>query len=218
MSQVSEQDFTHQLQKLMQVVGISSFKALARAAGVSERQILRLRRGEMQQMRVDTLFKLAEALQIPLTDLLTSFSQPKNTIPSKAVDRTIDTLRQEYQRLQLQLEQQRQTLLQEFQSSSLQTLESWLVQWPTAAFKAQETPQISATKLLPLMRPLQQLLQQWGVEAVAQVGEKVPYNPQLHQLLEGDAKPGELVLVRYTGYLQGDRLLYRAKVSLVGDR
>lgn len=218
MSQVSEQDFTHQLQKLMQVVGISSFKALARAAGVSERQILKLRRKEMQQMRVDTLFKLAAALQIPLTDLLTSFSQPRNTIPSKADDRTSDTLRQEYQRLQLQLEQQRQTLLQEFQRSSLQVLESWLLQWPTAAFKAQENPQISATKLLPLMRPLQQLLQQWGVEEIAQVGEKVPYNPQLHQLLEGDAKPGELVLVRYTGYLQGDRLLYSAKVSLVSDR
>lgn len=218
MSQVSEQYFTHQLQKLMQVVGISSFKALSCAAGVSERQILRLRRGEMQQMRVDTLFKLAEALQIPLTDLLASFSQPKNTTLSKVDDRTIDTLRQEYQRLQLQLEQQRQTLLQEFQRSSLQTLESWLLQWPTAAYKAQENPQISATKLLPLMRPIQQLLQQWGVKAVAQVGEKVPYNPQLHQLLEGNAKPGEIVLVRYAGYLQGDRLLYRAKVSLASSQ
>lgn len=216
MSQLSQPNFTHQLQKLMQLVGISSFKALARAAGVSERQILRLRRGDMQQMRVDTLIKLAGALQMPLADLITSFSEIKHPASSKADDK-IATLQQEYQRLQLQLQQQRQTLLQEFQNSSLQILESWLVQWPTAAFKAQENPQISATKLLPLMRPLQQLLQQWGIEEVAPVGAKVPYNPQLHQLLAGDAQPGEEVLVRYTGYLQGDRLLYRAKVSLLSS-
>lgn len=218
MSQVSTPDFTHQLRELMESVDISSFKALARAAGVSERQILRLRRGDIEQMRVDTLIKLAEALQMPLADLITSFSEIKYpTTSSKANDKTIATLKQEYQRLQLQLGQQRQTLLQEFQSSSLQILESWLVQWPTAAYKAQENPQISATKLLPLMRPLQQLLQQWGVEAIAPVGAKVPYNPQLHQLLAGDTLPGKEVLVRYTGYLQGDRLLYRAKVSLLGS-
>lgn len=216
MSQLSQPNFTHQLQKLMQLVGISSFKALARTAGVSERQILRLRRGDIQQMRVDTLIKLAGALQMPLADLIASFSKIKHPVSSKADDK-ITTLQQEYQRLQLQLEQQRQTLLQDFQNSSLQILESWLVQWPTAAFKAQENPQISATKLLPLMRPLQQLLQQWGVEEVAPVGAKVPYNPQLHQLLAGDAQPGEEVLVRYTGYLQGDRLLYRAKVSLLSS-
>lgn len=217
MSQLSQPNLTHQLQKLMQLVGISSFKALGRAAGVSERQILKLRRGDIQQMRVHTLIKLAGALQMPLADLIASFSEIKNPVPSKADDKTIATLKQEYQRLQLQLEQQRQTLLQEFQSSSLQILESWLVQWPTAAYKAQENPQISATKLLPLTRPLQQLLQQWGVEEVAPVGAKVPYNPQLHQLLAGDAQPGEEVLVRYTGYRQGDRLLYRAKVSLLSS-
>lgn len=218
MSQLSQPNFTYQLQELMQLVGISSFKALALSAGVSERQILRLRRGDIQQMRVDTLIKLAGALQMPLADLIASFSEIQHPASSKADDKTIATLKQEYQRLQLQLEQQRQTLLQEFQSSSLQILESWLVQWPTAAYKAQENPQISATKLLPLMRPLQQLLQQWGVEEIAPVGAKVPYNPQLHQLLAGNAWPGEEVLVRYTGYLQGDRLLYRAKVSLVSSQ
>jgi hypothetical protein len=37
----------------------------------------------------------------------------------------------------------------------------------------------------------------------------------LHQLLEGTAQPGDLVKVRYTGYRQGDKLLYRVKVSPV---
>ncbi len=52
--------YTQKLQNLMQRVGISSFKALSRAAGVSERQILRLRQGKLEQMRVDVLLKLSQ--------------------------------------------------------------------------------------------------------------------------------------------------------------
>jgi len=58
-------------------------------------------------------------------------------------------------------------------------------------------------------------LQQWSVEAIAEVGKELPYDPTQHQLIEGTAQPGELVRVRYTGYRQGEKLLYRAKVSPV---
>ena len=224
MTQVSPQlDFTHQLQDLMKRVGVSSFKVLARSSGVSERQLMRLRRGEVQQMRVDTLLKLSQRLQVPLTELVTAFSkmdlaeetatpqESKQAMP--AAGSAYADLKREYQRLQVQLEEQRQSLWQEFQQSSLGVLESWLLQWPTAAHKAKENPQLPAVRLLPLLRPMEQLLQQWGVEAIAPVGAELPYDPQLHQLLEGNAQPGERVKVRYTGYRQGDKLLYRAKVS-----
>ncbi len=214
MPQLSEPNYTHSLQILMQQVGIVSFKALASAAGVSQRQIRRLRQGEIEQMRVDSLLKLAQVLQVPINVLMRTFSNLDLALP-QTEDRTSDLLKQEYQRLQAQLEQQKQTLLQEFQLASLQVLESCILQLPTFEFKVKENPDLSATKLLPLMRPLQQLLQQWGVEQIASVGEKVPYNPQLHQLLKGNAQPGELVIVRYTGYIQGDKLLYRAKVGLI---
>lgn len=231
MTQVSQPDFTHQLQDLMQRVGVSSFKALARSAGVSERQLLKLRRGEVQQIRVNVLIQLSQALQVSLTDLVTTFSpvelDAQTFLPSPGKEQLhenvappgesqqIADLKREYQRLQTQLEQQRQTLWQEFQQSSLGVLESWLLQWPTAAQKAQENPQLAAVKLLPLLRPMEQLLQQWGVEAIAPVGAELPYDPLLHQLMEGTVQPGEIVKVRYTGYRQGDKLLYRAKVSLV---
>jgi molecular chaperone GrpE (heat shock protein) len=58
-------------------------------------------------------------------------------------------------------------------------------------------------------------LQHWGIESIAPVGAELPYNPQQHQLIEGTAEAGQSVKVRYTGYRQGDKLLYRAKVSLV---
>lgn len=215
MSQVSQPDFTHQLQDLMQRVGFSSFKALARSANVSKRQLSRLRRGELQQMRVNVLLQISQALQVPLTDLVGTFSAVdlSGGITPLQESKANADLKQEYERLQVQLTQQRQVLWQEFQQSSLQVLESWLLQWPTAAHKAQENPQLPAVRLLPLLRPMEQLLQQWGIEAIAPVGAELPYNPQLHQLMEGTAQPGETVKVRYTGYRQGDKLLYRAKVS-----
>ncbi|WP_427159491.1 nucleotide exchange factor GrpE [Aliinostoc sp. HNIBRCY26] len=238
-------DRTPELQDLMQRVGISSFKALSRAAGVSERQILRLRQGALEQMRLDVLLKLSQVLQISLNEFVATFlipvpnpqspvpspqspvpnpqspiPNPQSPIPSPQSPipspQELTDLRKEYERSQLQLEQQREVLLQEFQQSSLQLLESLLLQWPTAAQKAQENPQLAAVKILPLVqKPLEKLLQAWGIEAIAPVGAELPYNPQLHQLSKGTAQPGEIVKIRYTGYIQGEKLLYRAEVSPV---
>ncbi len=208
------------LQDLMQQVGISSFKALSRTAGVSERQLLRLRQGKLEQMRIEVLLKLSPVLQISLNELIATFSTvellPEKAASNQELLQNITNLRKEYQRSQVQLEQQRDILLQELQQSTLQLLESLLLQWPTAAQKAQENPQLAAVKIVPLVqKPLEKLLQAWRVEAIAPVGAELPYDPQLHQLMEGTAQPGETVKVRYTGYLQGENLLYRAKVSPV---
>ncbi|WP_172641483.1 nucleotide exchange factor GrpE [Nostoc sp. PCC 7107] len=213
-------DFTQKLQDLAQKVGITSFKALSKAAGVSERQILRLRRGEVASLRVEVLLKLASVLQMSLSELVTTFASLElskgNEASTQQMLQEIADLKTEYQRSQLQIAQQRELLLQEFQQSSLQLLESLLLQFPAAAQKARENPQFEAVKILPLVEnPLKKLLQAWGIEAIAPVGSEVPYNPQIHQLIAGIVQPGELVKVRYSGYLQGDKLLYRAKVSSI---
>lgn len=211
-------NFTQKLQDLMQRVGILSYKTLSRTAGVSERQILRLRRLGVEQMRLDVLLKLSQALQISLQELVATFSGqellPNKATPPQELLQQITDLKTEYDRLQLQLQQQRLTLQQEFQQSSLQLLESLLLQFPTAAHKARENPQLSAVNIIPLVeKPLERLLQQWGIEAIASVGAELPYDPLLHQLMDGIAQPGDIVRVRYIGYRQGDKLLYRAKVS-----
>lgn len=215
----SQQDYTQLLQSLMQQLGFHSYRHLSQVAGVSEKQLRRLRQGQILQMRVETLLKLAQALQVSVSELLETFAsvssptQQESLLPTPQGEEAI--LRQEYQRLQQQLEQQHETLMQEFQQSSLQVLESWMLQWPTAAYAAQQNQQLPAVRLLPLVRPVEQLLQAWGVEALAPVGTEVPYNPHLHQLLEGTAQPEDLVRIRYTGYRFGEKLLYRAKVSPV---
>lgn len=209
-------DYTEQLQRLMQRVGISTLKALSHKASISERQLKRLRQGQISQMRVDDLLKLSQVLQVPISDLLSTFSDQKLNWSTPSQEVSV-AFQQEYQRLQKQLEQQRQSLMQEFQQSSLQVLESWLRQWPRAAYLAQQKPQEPAVKLLPLLRPVEQLLQQWGVEAIAPVGSEVSYDPQVHQLVKGTAQPGDRVKVNRTGYRQGDRLLFRAEVSPLPD-
>jgi DNA-binding Xre family transcriptional regulator len=213
-------DFTQKLLELMQKRDISSFKALSELAGVSEYQIQRLRRGEIQQMRLEFLVKLSQALQIDLSELIINFSQialiKQQASTQQLSSKEITDLKKEYERLQKQLENQEQLLLAKFQQSSLQILESLLIQFPTAASRARENRQLSAANMIPLIeKPITRLLQEWGIEAIAQVNTELPYEPEIHQLIEGNAQPGEKVKIRYTGYRQGDKLLYRAKVSPV---
>ncbi|GAB4343471.1 MAG: helix-turn-helix transcriptional regulator [Leptolyngbyaceae cyanobacterium] len=200
----------NRLRQLMQQVGLTTYKALSEATGVSEKQIRKLRRGQIAQMRVETLEKLGRVLQVSVGELVGIGEQEVVSGRDE-----VGELRREYDRLQAQLLQQRQELWQEFQQSSVQVLESLLLQLPTAAYAAQQNPQAPAVKLLPLLRPIEALLQHWGIEAIAAVGSEVPYDPQQHQLMEGTAAVGDRVRVRYTGYRQGDKLLYRAKVSPV---
>ena len=220
---MEQADFTENLQELMQRVGFASFKSLSHAASVSQWQILQLRRGKIGQMRLQVLVNLAEVLQISWPELVETFSfgnLSSSFNKTQPFNHNIDLLKQitnlqvEYERITLSMGQQREVLKQEFQRSSLQILESLLLQWPTAAHRAREDHQLAAVKILPLVdKPLQILLETWDVQAIASVGAEIPYNPQFHQLLEGTAQPGEIVKVRYTGYMQYDQLLYRARVS-----
>jgi molecular chaperone GrpE (heat shock protein) len=213
---------TARLKQLMEVAEISSFRALARRAEVSDWSVTQLRRDRIAVMRIDILRKLAVALGLPLANLLSHFgatdtasasAQPPSPTAQK-VDRAA-ALEAEYQRLQTQLQDQADQLQQQFQKESLAVLESWLLQWPTVIHAVKQNPDLPATRLVPLVQPVQTLLEQWGVEAIAPVGAEIPFDPSQHQLMNGTADPGERVKVRYTGYRQGDTLLYRAKVSPV---
>ena len=193
----------------MDAANIPSFRALTRTAGVSQWSLRQLRGGAIAKMRLGELLKLSQALNISLEQLVTRFSpQPQAPLTPPRAD-----LEQEYQHLQGRLAQQRQTLTAEFQAQALETIESWLVQWPTAAHAASQNSTVPAARLLPLMRPLETLMAQWDVVAIAPVGTVVSYDPQLHQLMDGEAQPGDPVRIRYAGYHHRDRLLHRARVS-----
>lgn len=214
------------LQQLMQQAGIVNFKQLSRLSGVSQWQLNRLLTGLFPKLPVINLLKLSQTLKISLEQLLLQFEPTESLkedweIVSQDILDNFNTntmsLQQEYKQLQQELEQQEKHLEKEFQASSIAALESWLLQWPTAAIVAKKNPEISAVKLLPLVKPIFELLKQWGLEMKGSVGEVVPYAHESHQLLEGggDAETGDPVMIRYVGYSHDQKLLYRAKVSPV---
>lgn len=202
-------DRTEILRQLMQLVGISSFQALSDRTGVSRRAIDRLRKGNAATLRYADLAKLAEALQIELNEFIPKF------IPESSSSAIAD-LQKEYKCLQQKLENQKQELRSQFERETIQQLESLLLQLPSAAHAAQNNPNMLAKNILPLLRPIDALLQKWGISVIGSVGAEVSYDPQKHQLMEGSSKidDWELAIVRYVGYMQGEKLLYRARVSL----
>lgn len=202
-------DRTEILRQLMKLVGISSFQALSDRTGISRRAIDTLRKGNAATLRYADLAKLAEVLQIELNEFIPKF------IPESSSS-TIADLQEEYKHLQQKLETQKQELRSQFERETIQQLESLLLQLPSAAHAAQNNPNMSAKNILPLLRPLDALLQKWGISMIGSVGAEVSYDPQKHQLMEGsnEIEDGDLAIVRYVGYIQGEKLLYRARVSL----
>ena len=202
-------DRTEILRQLMKLVGISSFQALSDRTGISRRAIDTLRKGNAATLRYADLAKLAEVLQIELNEFIPKF------IPESSSS-TIADLQEEYKHLQQKLETQKQELRSQFERETIQQLESLLLQLPSAAHAAQNNPNMPAKNILPLLRPLDALLQKWGISVIGSVGAEVSYDPQKHQLMEGsnEIEDGDLAIVRYVGYMQGEKLLYRARVSL----
>jgi molecular chaperone GrpE (heat shock protein) len=211
-------DYTLQLQQLMQQVGINSFKQLYRSTGTSAHTIAKLRSGELNTLRWQTLVKISSVLQISVTELIGTFgdrisTENANSNIAASQQQELAILRQEYQHLQQQLQQQRETLAAEFQYQSLHTLESFLTYFPAAKYAAMNNPNFPASKIFPLVQSIDRLIEQWGVTVIGEIGAKIAYDPRWHQLIEGTANPDELVTVRYVGYRQDDKLIFRAKVS-----
>jgi transcriptional regulator with XRE-family HTH domain len=202
-------DRSSQLQLLMRSVGINSYKELARSSKTSIPTINKIRTGKLGMLSWQKIVDTSNVLQISPIEFIEIFGDG-----SLRSDRQeLNKVQQEYARLQQQLQQQRETLHAEFQCQSLQVLESFLTYFPTAKHAAINDPSFPATKIFPLVGAIDRLLAQWGVSAIGSVGTEIPYDPQYHQLIDGSANLGELVIVRYVGYQQGDKLLFRAKVQ-----
>ncbi len=200
---------TPQLHKLMHKVGISSFRELARSTKTSAHTINKLRSGNINTLRWESIVRISDTLQISIDEFISIFGDRE----SKSPDRSIEVLQQEYQQLQQQLQQQRETLQAEFQLQSLQTLESFLTYFPTAKHAAINNPDFPVSKILPLMGSIDRLIQSWDITVIGAVGDKVSYDPRWHQLVSGTANLDGLVTVRYVGYRQGEKLIFRAKVG-----
>jgi|GEM_PF-1893656 len=158
-----------------------------------------------------------EKFNSDIAQMQTSFLEAKEKIKSEyeqALAQEKESLKQNYLELQSQLEQEKDRVKQEVQDATLQTLESLLIQLPTITTTIRQNPDFPSVKLLPLFRPLPQLLKEWEIEPIGFVGAEVFYDSKYHQFLEGTAEEGTRVKIRYIGYQKGERIIYKAKVSL----
>ncbi len=220
MNQYSYETNKQLLEDLMRQVNIADIYELSSIAGVARLPIIRMQRGLILNVSVGAIARIAKALNISVDSLIDTFSDRDIAVQTQGQvegdkDDALAACKQEYQKLQQEMLLQQEFLEAEFQRSSLEIIESWLLQWPTAAMAVHKNPSLPAARLLSLVEPVEQLLKQWNVTAIATVGEKVAYDPQYHQLIKGTAQIGEVVEVRYVGYKQEDKLLYKAKVSSV---
>ncbi len=179
------------LGELIATAKITSWQQLSDQAGISIKRLRKLRRGQSDHLKLSELVQLSRSLQISLGELLEQLGLQSNPEPTNPPAPS----------------------LAEFQLASIQTIESFLTYWPAAAYQAQINPEFPASKLLPLVKPIDRLLATWDVNQIAAVGAVVAFNPQQHQAMVGQIQPGEMVMIRYPGYQQGDTLLWRAQVS-----
>ena len=203
------------LYKQMQIAQISSLRELAKRSGLSQYQINKIRRGEWDSLSLAGALRLAQVLQLSLDDLLawTDLKLPESQndrsdhSPNYALD---------YQQLEHQLHHQATTLTTQLQRDALHQLESWLRNWPKVVYAIEhDKPDLLAAKILPLLRPLEILLQTWGVEPIGTIGDRLPYSPQEHLPLSPIETAGVLVEIQRPGYRHQGNLLFRAEVRAI---
>lgn len=202
------------LRQLMTDCDIDTFKALSLRSKVSVGAINRLQQGHILKMQVQTVSKIARVLGLSVDGLVRSLTTESIPIPKPNASNS--ELQQEYNRLAQKLKHQEKSLRETFQHEALQTLEPWLIQWSAAAHAAQTNPQLMASKLLPLLSPIDRLLIEWGVSPIGAIGEEYDYDPALHHGMNGDFQVGDRIRIRFLGYRYqnstGNHVLHRAKV------
>lgn len=189
------EDYTYEFRFLMRRARIRTYQALSDQTGIPIKQLRSIRQGKLFSCSLHSLLSLSQALKISLSELI-------STLSTCAIPFDIKP----------ELEAPTPNPQYLFEEQSLQMIESWVAQWPSAMYAVRKKPQFPAKTLITLSKPLQKLLTYWQVEYIGTIGEVVEYNPQEHQLEEGEAEIGTKVIIRQLGYTHRGRLRQRAKV------
>ncbi len=204
------------LRERMNQLDIADWEDLAAQAGLTRFGLRLVRRGDVKNLSLEQLRRLATVLNLNFQEFDRNFA----VLPTSTTDATDTTdtteiaeLRQQCLRLRSELQQQKTQLTADFRNTSFEQLQTLLTNYPSARKMAEAKPDLPAKHLSALFIPLESLLKSWDFEIIGSAWEQVAYNPQLHQPDVEDITEGELVYVRFVGYRDGDRILTPAKVS-----
>lgn len=122
-------------------------------------------------------------------------------------------LQQRYQRLQGDYESLPTKLYQQWQEKIFTEINSLLTNYPTAKMMVKFKPDLPAKNVISLLKPLENLLSLWDIQAIGKPWQKVNFDPELHSADSENIKSGDIVYIRFVGYLQGENILIKAKAS-----
>ncbi|NJK76054.1 MAG: XRE family transcriptional regulator [Richelia sp. CSU_2_1] len=200
------------LRERMNQLGIVDWQDLGKKAGLSRFGVRLVRRGNVRQLTVEQMKRLATVLNLNVQEFDRTLGiLPTSTTANSASE--IEELRQQCFRLREELQQQKTQLTDDFRRATFEQLQTLLTNYPAARKMAEAKPDMPAKNLSALFTPLENLLSSWGFETIGSAWEQVAYNPQLHQPDVEDITEGELVYIRFVGYRNGERILVPAKVS-----
>jgi DNA-binding Xre family transcriptional regulator/molecular chaperone GrpE (heat shock protein) len=201
------------LRERMNQLDIADWQDLAAQAGLTRFGLRLLRRGDVRNLSLDQLKRLATVLNLNFQEFDRNFAALPTSTTETTDANEIAELRQQCLRLRDELQQQKTQLTTDFRNATFEQLQTLLTNYPAARKMAEAKPDLPAKNLSALFTPLENLLKSWDFEMIGSAWEQVAYNPQLHQPDVEDITEGELVYIRFVGYRDGDRILTPAKVS-----
>lgn len=201
------------LRERMNQLNIADWEDLGAQAGLSRFGLRLLRRGDVRNLSLDQLRRLATVLNLNFQEFDRNFAALPTSTTQATHATEIDELRQQCFRLRSELQQQKTQLTIDFRNATFEQLQTLLTNYPAARKMAEAKPDLPAKNLSALFTPLENLLTSWDFEMIGSAWEQVAYNPQLHQPDVEDITEGELVYIRFVGYRNGEQILTPAKVS-----
>lgn len=133
-------------------------------------------------------------------------------------DALIDRLRGEYGALEDRSLRESQILGREQREHLFEQLRPLLVQMPTLVAALEQGADVPAQSVLALLAPLEELVDDLGLERIGQASEVIGYDPTRHQPagMGGESlSPGDQVRVRYVGYLLDGDVVCKAEVTAI---
>ena len=195
-------------------LGFSNLEDLRQKSGLSRESLPYLAGGNFHQITFGDLTKLAASLKWSVVELIENLELDySGKIRQQKLLEETEELRSECGRLRDRLQQQKAEITTDFRESTFEQLQSLLTNYPSIRPMAEAKPNLPAKNLIPLLTPLDNLLESWGYEAIGKPWEEVSFNPRLHQADSEEIAEGDLVYIRFVGYRNGENILAPAKVS-----
>ncbi len=127
-------------------------------------------------------------------------------------------LRKEYALLQEQRRGQAGRAADEAVESMVQQFAAPLANLGAMQARHREQGALNLNDILHVVASFEKILAERGMQQIGQVGEELPYDPALHQMLDSSLPlPGQQVRIRFVGCRFKGKIIAKARAGLVNN-